>query len=66
MIRNFYSVMTVIGMRLFILIIEPYFKIFLLVVITCTVVHRPYRLHLKAIGDVNYVALNLANYELDR
>ena len=38
---------------------------FLLVVITCIAVHHLYQQHQKAIGDVNYVALNLANFDLD-
>jgi len=63
MIQNFYFVMIAIGM--FLSHLSHLFFSFILVVITCIAVHHLYQQHLMVIGDVNYVALNLANFDLD-
>lgn len=63
MIQNFYFVTVVIGKFLYLLYYS--FYILILVVIICIVVHLHYPKHLMVIGDVNYVAPNLANFDLD-
>jgi hypothetical protein len=64
MIQNFYFVTIVIGKSLS-HILHFVYLLFVLVVITCIVVHRLYQKHLRAIGDVNYATLSLANFDLD-
>jgi hypothetical protein len=64
MIQNFYFVTIVIGKLSFSLLIRFIFVIILVVIICIAVRHR-YRKHLKVIGDVNYAALSLGNFDLD-
>ncbi len=63
MIQNFCFVTVVIGR--FLSHFSLFLNILILVAITCIAVHHLYQKHLRVIGDVNYAALNSANFDLD-
>ncbi len=63
MILNFYFVMIVIGNEEFHDL--NFFFLLILVVIICIVALLLYQKHQKVIGVVNYVVLNLVNFNLD-